>query len=435
MIDILEYLQKYYTESTVGLEEKMAEEFGVDVKRSPAFPKLWLFKYNQIAVKWTRLLPHKCRGIILEYDSGTWKLVSYPFDKFFNLHEPQCALTPEDYAACPDNYSLVEKADGTCIQVYKYEDDWRVSTLGTIVTEGYNSDVSFEDLFWLTIKRHYGLTREQVCENLIDECTFVFELCTSQNRIVTRYKSDRVYLLGVRELEYGLRLWTRGEVEDAANNIGVRATRWYSCYDYKTLKELREFVEEEGRNETVAEDEDVQYPEGYVIYQSGRPMAKVKNARYLVLHLIMGGENDRYISKCLAEAVFQESLDDIMEALSEAQIAGVEYMQEMLRQINATAIRMGNILHELLEKCEVESSEVRKLYAQEVQKLVKDLPDKPRGWISGYFFRNMDKVREGFLGSFLEHIKAEAERTKENLGYWRDCILEGIEKFRNEQDS
>lgn len=440
-MDLLEYLNKYYAGTISGLEADMADKFGVSVKHSPQFPKLWLFKYDMITVKWSRPLPHMCRGTICELThDGEWKLVSYPFDKFFNFHEPNCSLTAEEYAHHPQDFRLAEKADGTCIQVYKYEDVWRASTLGTIATLPlYTDGPTFEDLFWDTIKQQYNLDYYTVCTRLDkctedDACTLLFELCTSQNRIVTRYKNDRVYLLGVRQMLYDCRMLTPGEVQYFADELGVRRPRFISCHDLPTMEKVKEFVEAEGQLEGVEDDPEVQYPEGYIVYQGGIPKAKLKNARYLVLHSVMGGENDRYVARRLAEALFENALDDILAALSDHQIAGIDYMREALRELNNTAMQMATQLHDWLSETDLDQKELRKEYALRIQELTKDLPTKPKGWVSGYFFRNFDKIRDGFLGEFTGHLKAEAQRTKDNLGYWRDYVLEGMAKSR-EQDS
>lgn len=449
MLDLVEYLNKYFRGTTDRLAEVFASEFGVDVKHTPQEPTLWLFKYNMLTVKWSRPLSLMCRGVILQFtDEGTWSIVSYPFDKFFNLTEPNCILEADDYEAAPNNYQLLEKADGTCIQMYKYNGTWRVSTLGTIVTmDTHTGDIRFEDLFYQTMERCYNLTRQDLWERLdrLGEYTYIFELCTTRNRIVTRYPEDRIYLLGVRELKDSYRLHTPGELLEFATQIGVRVPRWISCAHFPTLNELQQFVEEEGCTEAPTEDPEVEFPEGYVVLQSARPIAKLKNHRYLTLHKVIGGESDRCVARQLAEGLFLETLDDLMPALSEHHKLGIEAMKEQLREVNERAIHIANELSEFCEAIEKEdevqeqtseerTKAIRKAYAQKVIKLIGSSDKKIAGWFRGYFFGNFDKIREGFAGVFTEHLKHEALRTKDNLDYWKEVILQEMKRYYEQQE-
>ena len=104
---------------------------------------LVLFKYSQIDSDFFNPIVKECRGIILEKD--TWRVVAYPFKKFFNFGEA--------YADEIDWESAVveTKEDGSLIKVYYYDGEWRVGTNGTICAENAESNAgpykNFRQLF------------------------------------------------------------------------------------------------------------------------------------------------------------------------------------------------------------------------------------------------------------------------------------------------
>ena len=433
MSELTDYLNKYYASSLEGLEEKMLGHFGIDIKRSSNFPKLWQFKYNQITVKWCFPLSHVCRGIIVEHTGTEWKDVSFPFSKFFNLGEPFCKLYVEDYEANPGGYFRFEKADGTCIQVYYYEGDWRVSTLGTIVTMGNGgSETSFEELFWQTLERNYKQTREEFKRKLdqLGRYTYIFELCTTRNRIVTKYTTDRVYLLGIRELINSFRVLTAGEIDVFAEALNVRRPRYESCFDLSKLSDLQAFVEKESEPDILEIDPEVQYVEGYVIYASGTPIAKIKNKKYVTLHAIIGGENDRYVAKELATHFFSETLDDIIPALSDHHLAGVEKMKDVTRELQCDVLKIATELAGRLQGIMSPSEkEAKKTYALWVQELTEKIKPPVQGWVRGYFYQNFKIINEGMVGDFTGHLQREMLRTRTNIDYWKEIILSEVEEY------
>ena len=93
---------------------------------------LVLFRYSQLDSDWNEPICRECRGLILE--KGTWKVVRYAFDKFFNINE--------DFAAEIDWGSAVgtEKIDGSLISLYFYNGRWRVATNGMI--DAYDAPLS-----------------------------------------------------------------------------------------------------------------------------------------------------------------------------------------------------------------------------------------------------------------------------------------------------
>lgn len=65
--------------------------------------------------------------------------------------------------------------------------NWRISTLGMVTP-----DTWVPELFWKLVEQ------EKLKDVLKPEFTYLFELCCEQNRVVTKYDIDKVYLIAVR---------------------------------------------------------------------------------------------------------------------------------------------------------------------------------------------------------------------------------------------
>lgn len=424
MFDILTYLNKYYSESPAGIIEHFLEKFGINVKQSRVFPELWLFKYDQMAAKWSFPLTRECRGAIVSFNEGKWEIVSLPWIKFFNWDEPNCDLVSSDHEnGFIENFYIAEKADGTCIHIYYYKGDWRVSTLGSIETGAYGKkmDNTFESLFWSVILAT-GHTREQFC-SILDKHgrnTYLFELCTLKNRVVTKYPESRVYLLGIRESRNSYRMYTLGEVQTIAIDLGVHFPRLVDIKGW-SLSKVIEYTEEESIK-GVEGDEKIEYPEGYIIYDNVRPRAKIKNKRYLAAHAIIGGENERFVAWQIVNALIGEKIDDIIPLLSEIQLKGLEKLKEEIVRFKLEILKVEALL---IEK----NLSIRKDYAAIVFKSGNELSKKERGWLQGYLMGFFKEISNGRRGDYDKWFKTEMLRTNENIDYWKEIFLTETDKY------
>ena len=150
---------------------------------------LVLFKYSQLDSDFFNPIVQECRGIILE--KGTWRVVAYPFKKFFNFGEA--------YAAEIDWESAVveTKEDGYLIKVYYYDGEWRVGTNGTISAE--NAELNsgpyknFRELFDAAAEKcGFDFSR------LNRYYTYVLELCSEFNIIICPQSEMRLIHIGTR---------------------------------------------------------------------------------------------------------------------------------------------------------------------------------------------------------------------------------------------
>lgn len=167
---------------------------------------LVLFKYDQIKTKFAEYgnICREARGIILRM--GSWDIVCYPFDKFFNATEKYA--DDVDWSA-----SVVqEKLDGSLIKVWYNTvlETWVISTNGMIdardaITEG---GTTFCDLFREAAEAS-GLDYSRLDRSR----TYCFELLHPNNTVVIYHPRPRLVHIGTRDMV------TLAEVPD--DDIGI----------------------------------------------------------------------------------------------------------------------------------------------------------------------------------------------------------------------
>lgn len=316
---IREYLNKNFL-CEDGVENHFYEKFGVNVSK---FENFYLFKYDQILANWNEKIVSECRGIILQ-KTDVWNYVSIPFQKFFNLQEGRCEFFDDKkFETNVKNIKLFEKLDGSCIQLWFDGNDWRASTLGSIQTASVGDfDFSFSDLFW-KIFNNSGFDKK----NLVVGYTYIFELWSKYNQVVTQYEEEMIVLLGVRNLEtFEINGLKEEQIKEMFPNI-----RRPICLDisFRTKEELYQIVEK------LSEDEERfgKIPEGFVGYFSERPAFKVKNQRYCQAHKILTGDR-QYVLKNIVASVFCGNVDDIYGDLTDELKQFVDRLKvDILRRI------------------------------------------------------------------------------------------------------
>lgn len=347
MSQLLIYLNKNFAgqmfeEGAVEyLQIHFMEKFGVVVKHEGPF---FLFKYDMIAAKYQYALTHECRGCILHVNpvKGVWRYVSRPFDKFFNQGEGYCPIFDEKEfnKALPD-LAYMEKVDGSCIQLW-WDDTaerWRVSTLGMITTGNVqDTPIKFDELFCRVFGTHFL--------KLNTLFTYIFELCATENRVLSKFSSDRIYLLSARETQTGIYM-TWPELDSL---VGLWNTPAIRRPDNGMLQKDR-LIDSLGSALVWVEDEatvknpDLEYPEGYVLYLNGRPICKLKNRTYVQASRVVGGDH-KHTRNLVIEAVVLGTLDDIWKFLADpmkvfAEEIKQKYLAEMMKVQNAFTILGG----------------------------------------------------------------------------------------------
>jgi hypothetical protein len=383
-MSLVNYLSKYFPTGSTGTFEAetvsivphFLEKFGVDVKIEN---DLYLFKYDQITVKWSYELTKECRGIILRNTDGKWEVVSRALNKFWNLHEGHSPIfNVKEFNDNINNLKIATKEDGTCIVLWYdfVRNAWRASTLG-MITPGVANDsfYTFDKLFEKVIGKPLTDLKLDTSK------TYIWELCAYDNRVVTKYASDRVYLIGVRDTKYGIPSsdWEMDEIviyltEAGFSNI-YRPVFMDASSVCKDQDSFKIWVEE-----TAVDTAEREFPEGYVLYLGGTPVAKAKNMRYLHLHSFSSGDF-KHTKNQIIEAIFMETLDDYYFALTDPAKEFADKVKDKIRAMKVEVYAAVDLLKGLI-------FENQKDYALWVQK------NSPKMFTS-FFFANKEDLLDG----------------------------------------
>jgi hypothetical protein len=199
---------------------------------------------------------HECRGLILD-EADAWRVVSYPFRKFFNYGEPHAA--PIDWPTA----RVYEKLDGSLMTLYPYRGAWHVASNGLPDAGGhvYAHDFSFAELFW-RVWREKGYT----LPDLGAGTCFMFELMTPFNRVIVRHDAHRLVLIGARRL---------GDFHEIPLDDAASGTNWEVVRSFP-LGCLADCL-------AAAESLKPVEAEGYVVCDAAFNRIKVKGAQYVAL--------------------------------------------------------------------------------------------------------------------------------------------------------
>ena len=257
-------IQKFIIEN--GLE-KAINDFSLICKR---YPSKILLKYNQLSPPslMAKQEVQECRGLILERNS--WKVMSLAFTKFFNSEEGNAHKVDWNTA------HVLEKLDGTCIQVYYDWNDmtWYAGTTGTADGEGEvnnKTGTTFNQLFWKTVKEKYNLEASKFNAGY----TYVFELTTPYNIVVKPHGESSATLLTVRNLET-LKEVSFEELTTIAEELGVPRVKSYDLNTKNVGALIKTF------------DGMVWHDEGYVVVDANHNRVKIKNPAYVAVHHLKG---------------------------------------------------------------------------------------------------------------------------------------------------
>lgn len=257
-MQVIEFINEH------GLEA-LTEQLAISVKK---VDDLLVLNYNQIDSPKTHPIVMECRSLILE--AGTLKVVSRSFDRFFNYGEALNVMPEIDW----NKAVAYEKVDGSLIKIYCHKGYWYISTKGTAYGEsdcmGYG--VTFEQLVWKALDCYNHDDFQHKCNKFLWEgFTYILELTSVENRVVKRYEGYKLHYLACRSNWNGRYIHSE---KDQALMFGAHE-----------IKEYR-FDTPEACVRTARELKDLD--EGYVIYQDGVPIAKIKSPAYVAVHHIRG---------------------------------------------------------------------------------------------------------------------------------------------------
>lgn len=249
--------------------DAITERYAIKVKRHPQFPSLAFLKYDQIESPMSEPMVQECRGLMLD-EADDWRIVSYPFRKFFNAHEGHAATI--DWATA----RVYEKLDGSLMTLYWYAGEWRVASNGTPDAGGpvYGHKGTFAELFWETFN---ALGYRLPTGDDDDPVCHMFEMMTPFNRVVVPHAAPRLVLIGVRTLN--------DLKEHRVDDVGADALGWDVVQSHP-LTTVADCI-------AAAEKINPMESEGYVVCDADFNRIKVKCPQYVALAHIKESMSER----------------------------------------------------------------------------------------------------------------------------------------------
>lgn len=298
-MNVITYLKKHGLDSLIS-------EFAIKVKQYDE--GLIVLNYDQINSPKTHPIVMECRGLILDND---FNVVSRSFDRFFNLGEaPETQMHIDMKKA-----TCFDKIDGSLIRLYHWNGGWHIATRGTAFAEsevnGFN--ITFREL----VIKALGDNFHNLNILLNPEITYICELTCMENRIVTRYEGYKLHYLAARHNK-------TFEFVDEASVAGVLGMQFPREYRFNSV---------ESCVQTASNLKNLE--EGYVLYQDGVPVCKIKSPAYCAVHLLRGeglnpkriaelvltGEQEEYLAYYPEDRVhiapYVDRLDTILKKISE----------------------------------------------------------------------------------------------------------------------
>jgi len=232
-------VQKYLREGNTL--DQLEQEFSINYKLNDD-KKLVVLNYSQTDSSKTCALSSECRGLILECNS--WNIVSKAFYRFFNMGETSGDGKNNidlnegfDFTNC----DFYEKRDGSLVQIFQYNNEWIIATRGAIDNNNYpiNSSKTFNELIIQGLKNTINNFTGDVFVNLDKNFTYIFEICSPENRIVTNYDKTELTLLGARDI-YNCEVGGRA-LYILSENINIKLPKKFNFNNTKdVIKELNE---------------------------------------------------------------------------------------------------------------------------------------------------------------------------------------------------
>lgn len=338
---------------TFGLQ-KLTEELGIKVKSYPE-EGLLVLNYSQIDSPKSHPVVMECRGLILDMD---FNVVSRSMCRFFNLGE-----VPESQAHIDLSKAVCyEKVDGSLIRIYNYKGTWYIATRGLAFAEATVNgfDITFKEL----VLKALGLTDQEFQDKcnlwFLPDVTYICEITSTENRCVKSYTGYTLWYLTARSN-------STYEYLDQSSNAYVFGMSFPRVYSFDSMENLKETV-----NELKNLDE------GYVLYQDGIPVCKIKSPAYCAVHLLRGeglnpkrvcelvltGEQEEYLAYFPEDRPFiQEYVDKFNGIMQELDLAYSQFSSIVDQKEFASAIKstQGNSVLFTARKLKIGVKEAFKL--------------------------------------------------------------------------
>lgn len=288
---------------------------------------LMLLKYSPVIyeIGWNKLAL-MCRGKVI--DKKKWMIVSYPYDKFFNINENEnyrAALIERLILEAKD-VIITDKKDGSLIAVTKlHNNELLVTTNG-----------SFDNMHIELAKSMLDNQYAKFKANIPVGKTFIFEIIHPEDKHCISYgDTQKMYLHGVRSLDdYSLASY------EAMQRMAERYELDLIEREFLDLNTMQTKVHELNANK-----------EGWVVrivgYNGSEKIVKIKYDEYFIIHRLRCGVN---IKKIYNHYVFVKDIQDMLPLMppdiKEATLSVIEEInisrQKIAAAVETVAILIGN---------------------------------------------------------------------------------------------
>lgn len=293
------YVQEYLKNANVYTKKQALEElekdFGIKAKIYDDFVVL---NYSQIDSPKTDPIVLECRGLILDLD---WNVLRRPFDRFFNYEEADTQDFDFKNSVC------MEKLDGSIIPAWwnPFEKRWCFGTRGTAFAEcECNSGRMFFEIIDDCFQK---ASKETVAKELFyKKWTYIFELCSPENRVVVPYTETSLVLIGVRMNDSGeyVNLTLMSLIVEKMKELGVNV-RLPQLYEINEIDKIKRTFDDSGA-----------FFEGYVFWNRAfEQRVKIKNPAYLIKHRLRN--NGILTLKNAIEIVLINEVDECLSVFPE----------------------------------------------------------------------------------------------------------------------
>lgn len=251
---------------------------------------------NDVMENYGRLIPkgvmrRECRGIIF-YPDG--RLMSRPFDKFFNVGEREETQVRNIDLSQP--HVIMEKMDGSMIRPIRVNGEVRLATKMGIT----DTSIAAEQYLQSLDKERYAKIIAYLDTKLKSGMTPLMEFVAPDNRIVIEYNEPDLVLLAVRD-NYSGSYYDVNDLESVSFNSTLSLVPMYGAVEGSFEDYIARQREAEGR-------------EGDIICFASGHRLKIKNDWYVRIHKVKDKiRTDRHI----LALVLENEIDDVMPHLDE----------------------------------------------------------------------------------------------------------------------
>lgn len=351
----------------------LENELGISASYHPTLP-LIILNYSQLDSPKTHPIVRECRSLILELTS--WKIVSRSFFRFFNLGEALEITQKFNWA----NYRTYEKVDGSLCHLFYYERAWHMATRSTFGQLKMNEEeFTWGELFWKAM----GDAKNNV-DRLDKEFSYILELCSPYNQVVTYHPEPKVFLLDVvykshyhffynRDIDIHIQC-----VNTIANKLGVSRPKIYNLNDKKP-EELNGIV-----------DAFANQDEGIVCQDDKGERIKVKNKGWFALAQL--SNNNSFYYKDLYDLVIKGDSAEVCLYYPLAK-KKCELLEETI--------------HHTIEKLEIVWALIKHIEVQKDFALTLFKYNPPLAWVLFECRRHKAKIADFFKpdSSYYEKVK------------------------------